>query len=129
MSVFAAERDRMLAALEAGLSEILAPHGFQRQADSLSSGETFRRWERRLSWRIDRMEMVSHEADSSGPEIQLSVNIPLLDGGSAPWEDIIDGLRLTGHFLMRDLLTDRAAPLLDARQRLVDRLRRAAGVA
>jgi DNA repair protein RecO (recombination protein O) len=53
----------------------------------------------------------------------------LLDGGSAPWEDIIDGLRLTGHFLMRDLLTDRAAPLLDARQRLVDRLRRAAGVA
>ena len=42
---------------------------------------------------------------------------------------IIDGLRLTGHFLMRDLLTDRAAPMHDARDRLVDRLRRAAGVA
>lgn len=53
----------------------------------------------------------------------------VLDGGAAPWEDIIDGLRLTGHFLMRDVLTDRAAPLLDARERLVDRLRRAAGVA
>jgi DNA repair protein RecO (recombination protein O) len=53
----------------------------------------------------------------------------LRDGGAAPWEDIIDGLRLTGHFLMRDVLTDRAAPLLDARERLVDRLRRAAGVA
>ena len=53
----------------------------------------------------------------------------LLDGGTASWEDIIDGLTLTGHFLMRDLLTDRAAPLLDARDRLVDRLRRAAGLA
>ncbi|HJS41470.1 MAG TPA: DNA repair protein RecO [Sphingomicrobium sp.] len=53
----------------------------------------------------------------------------LLAGGAAPWEDIIAGLRLTGHFLVRDVLTDRAAPLLDARERLVERLRRAAGVA
>lgn len=53
----------------------------------------------------------------------------LLDGGNASWSDIIDGLQLTGHFLMRDVLTDRAAPLLDGRERLVDRLRRAAGVA
>ncbi len=53
----------------------------------------------------------------------------LLDSRVAPWEDILDGLRLTGHFLMRDVLTDRAAPLLAARERLVDRLRRAAGVA
>jgi DNA repair protein RecO (recombination protein O) len=53
----------------------------------------------------------------------------LLDGGAAAWEDIIDGLRLTGHFLMRDVLTDRAVPLLDARERLVDRLLRAAGLA
>ena len=53
-----------------------------------------------------------------------------LAGGAGPgWPDIIDGLRLTGHFLMRDVLTDRAAPLLDARERLVDRLRRAAGLA
>ena len=53
----------------------------------------------------------------------------LLEGGSASWSDILDGLRLTGHFLSRDLLTDRAAPVLDGRERLVERLRRAAGVA
>ena len=49
------------------------------------------------------------------------------DSGAASWADILDGLALTGHFLARDLLTDRAAPLLDGRGRLVDRLRRAAG--
>ena len=27
--------------------------------------------------------------------------------GTATWPDILDGLALTGHFLMRDLLTDR----------------------
>ena len=53
----------------------------------------------------------------------------LLEGGSASWSEILDGLRLTGHFLGRDLLTDRAAPVLDGRERLVERLRRAAGVA
>ena len=53
----------------------------------------------------------------------------LSEGGSASWLDILDGLRLTGHFLSRDLLTDRAAPVLDGRDRLVERLRRAAGVA
>jgi len=53
----------------------------------------------------------------------------LLEGGAASWSDIIDGLRLTGHFLMRDVLTDRAAPMFEGRERLVDRLRRAAGVA
>ena len=53
----------------------------------------------------------------------------LLDGGLASWTDILDGLRLTGHFLTRDLLTDRAAPVLGGRERLVDRLRRAAGLA
>ena len=53
----------------------------------------------------------------------------LLLGCAASWSDLIDGLRLTGHFLMRDVLTDRAQPLLAARDRLVDRLRRAAGVA
>lgn len=53
----------------------------------------------------------------------------LTDGGPASWPAIIDGLLLTGHFLARDLLTDRAAPLLDGRERLVERLRRAAGLA
>ena len=49
------------------------------------------------------------------------------DGGAAGWPDIIDGLALTGHFLMRDVVTDRATPISEARYRLVERLRRAAG--
>ncbi len=49
----------------------------------------------------------------------------LRDGGAADWPDILAGLRLTGHFLERDLLTDRRAEALAARQRLVNRLNRA----
>jgi DNA repair protein RecO (recombination protein O) len=48
----------------------------------------------------------------------------LLTGGAASWEDILQGLRLTGHFLARDLLIERQADILAARERLVDRLRR-----
>ena len=49
----------------------------------------------------------------------------LLGGQAAPdWEDIGDGLRLTGHFLARDLLIERQADVLAARERLVDRLKR-----
>jgi DNA repair protein RecO (recombination protein O) len=50
-------------------------------------------------------------------------------GGQAQWPEIVQGLELTGHFLMRDVLTDRARPAADARHRLVDRLRRAGGLA
>ncbi len=50
------------------------------------------------------------------------------DGGTASWADIADGLDLTGHFLMRDLLTQKSAVLGEARARLVDRLRRAGGL-
>lgn len=50
-------------------------------------------------------------------------------GGRASWEEIAQGLDLTGHFLARDILSDRSAPLVDARHRLVDRLRRAGGLA
>ena len=46
------------------------------------------------------------------------------EGGAATWEEIVDGLRLTGHFLARDLLTERRAGILAARERLVDRLKR-----
>jgi DNA repair protein RecO (recombination protein O) len=51
------------------------------------------------------------------------------EGGQAGWPDILDGLALSGHFLMRDLVTDRAAPVGAARGRLIERLRRAAGQA
>ena len=50
------------------------------------------------------------------------------EGGQGGWAEIAQGLDLTGHFLARDLLTDRAAPLFEARARLVDRLRRAGGL-
>lgn len=51
----------------------------------------------------------------------------LLGEAAASWSDIAAGLQLTGHFLLRDVLTDRSAPLADARARLVERLRRAGG--
>src|SRR3982750_550901 len=51
------------------------------------------------------------------------------ESGRASWEEIAGGLDLTGHFLLRDVLTDRAQPIAEARGRLVDRLRRAAGLA
>jgi DNA repair protein RecO (recombination protein O) len=49
-------------------------------------------------------------------------------GGQASWIEIAQGLELTGHFLMRDLLTQKSAVLGEARSRLVDRLRRAGGL-
>ena len=51
------------------------------------------------------------------------------EGGAGSWSEILDGLALSGHFLLRDLISDRAAPVGDARARLIERLRRAAGVA
>lgn len=47
-------------------------------------------------------------------------------GVVASLPDVLDGLRLSGHFLMRDLVTDRAAPVAEARARLVERIERAA---
>ena len=51
------------------------------------------------------------------------------EGGAASWEEIGQGLALTGHFLLRDLITERSRPIAEARFRLVDRLRRAGGLA
>ena len=49
----------------------------------------------------------------------------VIEGGAADWPDILAGLAITGHFLERDLMTDRRAEPLAARARLVDRLKRA----
>ena len=49
----------------------------------------------------------------------------LIAGGAAQWTDIVAGLRLTGHFLQRDLLTGRASEIVPARARLLDRINRA----
>jgi DNA repair protein RecO (recombination protein O) len=51
----------------------------------------------------------------------------LKEGGTADWADIYDGLRITGHFLARDILIERRAEILAARERLVDRLKRVTG--
>ena len=53
---------------------------------------------------------------------------PFLRGAGSPpdWPDIIAALKLTGHFLARDLLIERQGELLAARDRLMDRLRRIA---
>ena len=51
------------------------------------------------------------------------------EGGPASWDEIAQGLDLTGHFLLRDVLTDRAKSIAEARMRLVERLRRAGGLA
>jgi DNA repair protein RecO (recombination protein O) len=51
------------------------------------------------------------------------------EGGQAGWQEIAQGLDLTGHFLERDILAGRTKPISDARSRLVERLRRAGGLA
>lgn len=51
------------------------------------------------------------------------------EGGSASWKEIDDGLALSGHFLLRDVLTERLSPVAEARTRLIERLRRAGGLA
>ncbi|MDP1025670.1 DNA repair protein RecO [Sphingomonas sp. KR1UV-12] len=65
-------------------------------------------------------------AAAGGYERQL-LALPtfLREGGAATGSDLVDGLRLTGHFLARDILTDRRAAPLAARERLVERLKRA----
>ena len=50
------------------------------------------------------------------------------EGGSASWPEIRDGIELSGHFLMRDVLTGRSAGLAEARSRLTERLFRAGGL-
>lgn len=50
-------------------------------------------------------------------------------GGGASWQEILQGLELTGHFIARDVLTDRSQQIIEARHRLAERLRRASGLA
>lgn len=45
------------------------------------------------------------------------------------WGEILDGLALSGHFIERDVLVDRSRTIMESRTRLIDRLRRAAGIA
>lgn len=69
-------------------------------------------------------------AEAGAPYADKLLVLPpfLIDGSSeGEWPAILDGLKLTGFFLDRDLLTERRGLVLDARTRLVDRLRRIVG--
>ena len=76
---------------------------------------------------------MTRSTDLRFPILAMLALLPLpafiVEGGIGSWRDIVDGLDLTGHFIDRDLLTDRSRPIAEARGRLVDRLRRAAGLA
>ena len=64
-------------------------------------------------------------AGAAGHEAKL-LPLPafLRAGGAGDWAAIRDGLRLSGHFIARDLLQGRAADALAARERLVERIER-----
>ena len=70
-------------------------------------------------------------ASEAGPYLGKLLPLPAFvrAGGQAGWIDILNGLALSGHFLMRDLISDRDATVAAARARLIERLRRAAGQA
>ncbi|MBV9841227.1 MAG: DNA repair protein RecO [Sphingomonadaceae bacterium] len=70
---------------------------------------------------------VSRAAGSDYADKLLPLPRFLLEGGVAGWDEVLAGLRLTGHFLARDLFTGRRANALDARERLVARIRRVVG--
>lgn len=65
-------------------------------------------------------------AAASGYEARLfALPAFLTAGGAADWPDVLAALAITGHFLERDLLVDRRRDTLAARERLVERLKRA----
>ena len=68
------------------------------------------------------------EAEPYAGKLLAAAAASFAKAGAPSWADIADGLDLTGHFLMRDVLTDRSAALIEARSRLVERLRRAGGL-
>lgn len=68
---------------------------------------------------------VSREAAGEYRERLFALPAFLTAGGRAEgWDEIVAGLRITGHFIARDLLIDRQAELLASRNRLMDRLQR-----
>nr|WP_294850420.1 DNA repair protein RecO [uncultured Sphingomonas sp.] len=70
-------------------------------------------------------------ANEAAPYKKRLLTLPrfLVEGGDAGWPDILDGFVLTGHFLKRDVMTDRTMMITEARERLHNRLRKAAGLA
>lgn len=101
---------------------LLAELGFGLDLDScVATGS-----EEALDWISPRSGGAVSAAAAAGHEARL-MPLPafLRGGGAADWADILAGLRITGHFIERDLLTDRRRDVLAARDRLIDRLKRA----
>lgn len=79
-----------------------------------------------LGWVSPRTGVAVSHGAAKGHEARLLPLPPFLRaGGAADWADILDGLRITGHFLARDLLSEGRVDVAAARERLVDRLKRA----
>jgi DNA repair protein RecO (recombination protein O) len=86
-----------------------------------------------VTGRVDDLAFVSPRSGAAvsraaavGYEARL-LRLPafLSAGGAATWDEVSDALAITGHFLERDVLVDRWRETLAARDRLVDRLKRA----
>lgn len=79
-----------------------------------------------LAWLSPKSGAAVSRAAASGHEAKLFALPPFLaSGGEASWPEILAALRLTGHFVARDLLADARADAAGARTRLIDRLHRA----
>lgn len=76
-----------------------------------------------VSPRSGRAVSVAGAEDYTGRLLPLPVF--LIEGGGAAWDAVLGGLALSGHFLERDLLTGRAAEVMAARDRLIERIKRA----
>lgn len=68
---------------------------------------------------------VSRTAAAGYEDRLLPLPAFLRAGGEPGWPDVLDALAITGRFLARDVLVDRRAETLAARERLLDRLKRA----
>jgi DNA repair protein RecO (recombination protein O) len=68
---------------------------------------------------------VSRAAASGYEDRLLPLPAFLRSGGEPDWPDVFAALAITGRFLARDILVDRLAETLAARERLIDRMKRA----
>ncbi len=68
-------------------------------------------------------------AAEAGPYLGKLLPLPrvIREGGIGNWDEILEGLALSGHFLMRDIIADRSATVAEGRSRMVERMKRAAG--
>ncbi|MFM9827135.1 MAG: DNA repair protein RecO [Sphingomonas sp.] len=80
----------------------------------------------KLTWISPKSGGAVSAAAAQGHEARLLALPPFLrDGGAADWPDILAALRVTGHFIERDVLAHSRGDAGSARGRLIDRLNRA----